>query len=170
MKATNEKTLKSKDEQIAQLSAQIEKTKGVPQVAKFRAEALQINTALIAQIKLLCQQIAQAEPLCELTASITEKVEKARTELDQAQETIAAFLDLQDTDQGKAANLPRILESHKDILFTEWQSQLIKVERAVTRCKSTSSNLVELVNNTLYLSNMISQCTQRKLTTMKTLE
>ena len=90
--------------------------------------------------------------------------------MDQAEEIIAAFLDWQDSDQGQAENLPRILEPHKDILFTEWQSQLMKAERAASRCKSTSSNLVELVNNTLYLSNMISQCTPGKLTTMKTLE
>jgi hypothetical protein len=162
--------VKTKDEQIAQLSSQLEKTKGVPQVAEFRTEALQINTALISQIKLLCQQIAQAEPLCELMASINKQVEKARTELDQAEETIVAFLDWQDSEQGKAANLPRILETHKDILFTEWQSQMMKAERAISRCKSTTSNLVELVNNTLYLLNMISQCTPGKLTTMKTLE
>ena len=101
--------LKTKDEQIAQLSAQLEKTKGVPQVTEFIVEALHINTSLIAQIKLLCQQIAQAEPLCELTASISEKVEKAMTQLDQAEETIAAFLDWQDCDQGQTKNLPRIL-------------------------------------------------------------
>ena len=46
----------------------------------------------------------------------------------------------------------------------------MKAERAASRCKSTSSNLVELVNNTLYLSNMISQCTPGKLTTTNTLE
>jgi len=46
----------------------------------------------------------------------------------------------------------------------------MKAERAVSRCKSTSRNLVELVNNTLYLSNMISQCTPGKITTTKTLE
>ena len=40
LKATNEKMLKSKDEKIAQLSAQIQKTKGVPQVVEFRAKAL----------------------------------------------------------------------------------------------------------------------------------
>ena len=54
--------LKSKDEKIAQLSAQLEKTKNLRQLAEFKAEALQINKALITQIKLLCQQIAQAEP------------------------------------------------------------------------------------------------------------
>lgn len=46
----------------------------------------------------------------------------------------------------------------------------MKVERAIFRCKATTSNLVELVNNTLYLSNMISQCTPGQLTATKMLE
>ena len=107
-------------------------------------------------MKLLCQQITQAKPLCDLVASISEKIEKARTDLDQVEETLTNFLQWQDSYQGQAAKLPRILESHKEILFTEWQSHLMKAERAILRCKTTSSNLVELVNNTLYLSNMIS--------------
>jgi len=52
----------------------------------------------------------------------------------------------------------------------EWQSQLMKTERAVSRCKLSTSNLIELINNTLYLSNMISQCTSSKLLLAKTLE
>ena len=46
----------------------------------------------------------------------------------------------------------------------------MKAERAASRCKSTSSNLVDLVNNTLYLENMISQCRPGKMTTTNTLE
>ena len=92
LRAANEQMLKTKDEQIAQLSAQLEKTKGIPQITEFRVEALQINTTSISQIKLLCQQIAQVEPLCELTTSISEKIEKARTELDQVEETLRLFV------------------------------------------------------------------------------
>ncbi len=108
------------------------------------------------QIKLLCQQIAQAEPLCDLTTSISDKSADARTDLEQANETFTNFLECQDTDEGQTTNLPKILESHKEILFMEWKSQLMKPERAVCRCKLTTSNLVELINVTLYLSNMIS--------------
>ena len=46
----------------------------------------------------------------------------------------------------------------------------MKAERAVSRCKLTTRNLVELINDTLYLSNMISQCTPSKLLSAKTLE
>ena len=170
LRISTEGTMKAKDEQIAQLTTQIEQMKKLPQVDEFKAEALQLNKALINQVKLLCQQITQAEPLCELVASIREKVEKARTDLDQAEETLTNFIEWKDFDQGQATNLPRILESHKEILFTEWQSQLMKAERAIFRCKATTGNLVELVNNTLYLSNVISQCTPGQLTATKMLE
>jgi len=125
---------------------------------------------LITQIKLLCQKIAQAEPLCDIIASIIDKSVDARTDLEQADEILTNFLEWQGTDEGQAANLPKILESHKEILFMEWQSQLMKAEREVSRCKLTTSNLVELINDTLYLSNMISQCTPGKLLSAKTLE
>ena len=42
LKAMNEQMVKTKDEQIAQLSGQIEKFKSLSQPADFRAEALQI--------------------------------------------------------------------------------------------------------------------------------
>ena len=114
LKTSTEGMLKSKDEQIAQLSAQIEQMKKLPQVDEFKEEAFQLNKALINQMKLLCQQITHAEPLCDLVASISKKVEKARTDLDQAKETLTNFLEWQDTDQGQATNLPRILDSHKE--------------------------------------------------------
>ena len=59
---------KTKDEQIAQLSGQIEKFKSLPQPANFRIEALQINKALVTQIRLLCHIISQVEPLYDITA------------------------------------------------------------------------------------------------------
>ena len=46
----------------------------------------------------------------------------------------------------------------------------MKAERATSRCKTTASILVDLVNNTLYLANMISQCTPGKMTTPNALE
>jgi len=120
------------------------------------------------QIKLLCQQIARAEPLCDLSESLSDKVTNAKTDLDQCEETLTNFLEWKDTDE--ASTVPKIIESHKEILFSEWQSQLMKAERAISSCKLTTSNLVELVNDTLYLANMISQCTPGKLTSAKTLE
>jgi len=62
------------------------------------------------------------------------------------------------------------MESHKEIIFLEWQSQLMKVERETSRCRSTTGNLIELINDTLYLFNLISECTPGKLPSAKALE
>ena len=92
LKAMNEQMVKTKDEQIAQLSAQVEKFKCLPQPADFRAEAIQINKALITQIRLLCHKIAQVEPLCDITTSIIDKSVDARQDLEQVDETLTDFL------------------------------------------------------------------------------
>ena len=119
LKAMNEHMSKTKDEQIAQLSQEVEKFKSLPQVAEFRTKALQINKALITQRKLLCHNISLVEPLCEINASIVDKSVDARQDLGHADETLTNFLAWQDTSEGQAANLPKILESHKEILFLE---------------------------------------------------
>ena len=130
----NEQMGKTKDEQIAQLSHQVEKFKSLTQPTKFRSEALQINKALITHLKLLCHNISLVEPLCEITASIVDKSVDARHDLEQVNETLTNFLAWQDTSEGQAANPPKIQESHKEILFLEWQSQLMKAERETSRC------------------------------------
>ena len=92
LKTMNEQVVKTKNEQIAQLSGQIEKFKSLPQPTDFRAEALQINKALVTQIRLLCHKIAQVEPLCDITASISDKSVDARQDFEQADETLTNFL------------------------------------------------------------------------------
>jgi len=67
-------------------------------------------------------------------------------------------------------NLPQILELHKEILFLEWKSQLMKAERETSRCRLATSNIVELINDTLYLSNLILECSLGKLPSVKALE
>ncbi len=119
LKTMNELMSKTKDEQIAQLSLQVEKFKSLPQPPDFRAEALQINKALVTQLRLLCHNISLVEPLCDIMASIVDKSIDDRKDLEHANETITNFLAWQDTHEGQVANLPKILESHKEILFLE---------------------------------------------------
>ena len=77
---------------------------------------------------------------------------------------------MEDTPEGKAENLSRIHVTYKDILFMEWNTQVMKAERAASRCKMIASNMINLVNDTLYLANMISQCTPGSITTANMLE
>jgi len=39
-------------------------------------------------------------------------------------ENISGYITLQDTPEGRVEDLPKIEESHKDILFTNWDIQL----------------------------------------------
>lgn len=99
-----------------------------------------------------------------------EKSVDARLELEKTDEILTNFLSFQDSKEGKTANLPQIQESHKEIIFTEWESQLMKTERETSRCRSAKSNLVELINNSLYLSKLIRECSPSKLPQVKSLE
>ena len=63
----NEQLSKSKEEQIPQLSLQIERFKEYPQVGEFRSEALQITKALSNHLNLLCHNISLVLPLCEIS-------------------------------------------------------------------------------------------------------
>jgi hypothetical protein len=170
LEASNELLLKSKEEQIIQLSAQLESIKGAKSIDDFRTEATLINGALISQTRLLCQQLVEAEILCDTSTAVCEQIEKARSNLDQAEEDITEYIEWQDTPEGQAANFSRICVTYKDILFMEWNTQVMKAERAASRCKTIARNMINLVNDTLYLANMISQCTPGNITTANMLE
>ena len=74
------------------------------------------------------------------------------------------------TEDGRAANLPKIEESHKTILFSEWETQLIKAEKATSRARAIMNNVIELVNDNLYGANLISYCSPGNLPKVKVLE
>ena len=170
LQSLNEQLNKSKEEYIAQLSLQIEIFKEYPQVGEFRSESLQITKALSNQLSLICHNISLVLPLCEISSSMIDKLVDVRLKLEQVDERLTNFLSWQETKEGKATNIPQIMESHKEILFAECQSQLMKAERATSRCRLATNNLVELINDTLYLSNLILECSPGKLPSVKALE
>ena len=102
-------------------------------MGEFKEKALQITKALSNQLNLLCHNISLALPLCEISSSMIDKSVDVRQKLEQADEKLTEFLSWQETKEGQATNLPQILESHKEIMFLEWQSQLMKAERATSR-------------------------------------
>jgi len=63
---------------------------------------------------------------------LSDRVTNARIDLDKCEEKINNFMEWKDTDEASTA--PKILESHKEILFMEWKSQLMKTERAISKC------------------------------------
>lgn len=134
---------------------QIQRFKGYPKVEEFKTEAMEMTEALPRQLDLVCHNISLVVPLCDISASMIDKLVDAMLELEKADESLNKFLSWQDSNEGKVSNLPKIQETHKEILFSKWESQLMKAERATSRCKSAINNLTELINNSLYLCNLI---------------
>lgn len=80
----NEQLSKSKEEQIAQLTVQIERFKEYPQVREFRSKILQITKALSSQLSLLCHNISLVLPLCEISSPMVDKSIHARLDLEKS--------------------------------------------------------------------------------------
>lgn len=96
------------------------------------------------------------ESLYIITTSLIEQTVDTRLEFENADDKVYKFLSCQSPKEGMAANLPKIQESHKEILFSECESQLIKAERGTSTARATMNNVIELVNDSLYGTNSIS--------------
>lgn len=59
--------------------------------------------------------------------------------------------------------MPRIDESHKEMLFAKWDAQLKEAEQAMEDATTTASNVVDCINENLHTTNLISETTPRSL-------
>ena len=103
----------AKEEHNAILQAKLQRFKDYPEVDQFKKEALESNKTLSLQLDILSQKITMVDPLCEITMSLAEKTTNSRLEFEDVDEKISEFLTWQETDQGIAANLPKIQEADK---------------------------------------------------------
>jgi len=156
--------------QEKEFQATLDKFKDYPKLNEFKSEALEANKLLTQQLIEFCSKLSQAEPFCDITSSLIQNVITLRQEIDDADEKISEFLNWQDTEKGKEANLPRIEEKHKEILFTEWEHQIMKAERAISRARSMMNNITQFINDSLYSINLISDCVPGSLPKVKETE
>lgn len=65
----------------------------------------------------------------------------------------------QKSEEGKRAELHRIDESHKEILFAKWDAQLKEAEQAMEEAIIAASNVIDCINENLHKANLISETT-----------
>jgi len=53
--------------------------------------------------------------------------------------------------------MPKIDESHKDILFAKWDSWLKEVEQAMEDAVEAPNNVIECVNENLHKANLVAE-------------
>lgn len=84
-------------------------------------------------------------------------------EYDEAEKTISDFLLWQDSELGKRANLPKIMERHKENVFSEWKHHLIRAEKATSKVEGIMNNVTQMVNDNLHAINLITDCSPDQL-------
>jgi len=150
MTVQHQTDIAEKNAQIHQMQDILDKFKDNPQTDEFIKEALELSSLLAKQQEIFCHRISLINPYCESSDKLNNQVIHQRLEYDQLNKRILEFSSWQEFEEGKKVDLPNIKESHKDILFTDWDIQLKQTERAAVREASPSNNIIEGVNENLH--------------------
>jgi len=94
---------------------------------------------------------------------ITIQVMDLRLNYDLIDKKISNYLNWKESKEGKKARFPKINESHKEMLFNKWDSRIKKVEQVAEEAATTTSNVIDCVNENLHRENLISETTPRFL-------
>lgn len=70
---------------------------------------------------------------------------------------ISEFIEWQETKDGRKANLHEIEETHKDILFIDWDVRIKQVRLARARAAGLLKNIIKVVNHTLFVTNLLKE-------------
>ena len=63
------------------------------------------------------------------------------------------------TEEGKRAGAPIINDSHKEILFNNWDAQIKNTKQAAEEAATAASNIIDFINKNLHKENLISETT-----------
>ena len=143
--------------QLQELQQAMEIYKDVPTTEEFIKEALELNSLLGKQQDYFCQKMSQITPYLTTSDRITDKEIDQRTEFTDLNTRISEFIELQEIEEGRKANLSEIDETHKDILFIDWDSRIKQVELTVAREAGVSKNIIKAVNHTLFVTNLLKE-------------
>ena len=83
---------------------------------------------------------------------------------------ISDFITWQESKDGRKDNLPKLEESHKDILFTHRDSRLKQTERETMIATTTTNNVIEAINENMHGANLVIKCVLGFLPNVKQLE
>ena len=97
------------------------------------------------------------KPYYETSDTLFNQVVDQRLEYEEVDKNISEIISQQESEEGRKYDLPKIEESHRDILFTDWDMQLKKEERAKNRAYDIMRNIIEVVNDSIHSINRIKE-------------
>lgn len=148
----------------------IDKFKDNLQVDELIKEAVSLNSPLLQQKEVIFQKISQISPYYKTNDKLTNRVIDMRLEKDEIHKRTSDFITWQESEDERKADLPKLKESHKDIMFTDWDSQLKQVERVAAIAMTTLNNIIEAINENLFGANLVKKCIPRFLLNFEQLE
>lgn len=127
-------------------------------IEQFVTKALGLNSHLLHQKELLCQKISQWNSQCEISDNITNQVVELQLEYDSIFKKASNFLNWQKSEDGKRAYMPKIDESHEEILFTKWDSRIREAKQEMedaAAAAAAANSVIESVNENLHNANLV---------------
>ena len=88
---------------------------------------------------------------------LMDKAINQRTKFTDLNTGISKFIEWQEIEEGRKTNLPEIEETHKDILFIDWDARIKQSELAVARVTGVSKKIVKAVTYTLFSTNLVKE-------------
>ncbi len=93
-----------------------------------------------------------------------------RFEYEEIHKNISKFITCQDSNEGRKVDLLKIKQFYKEILFTDWDTQLKQAERAATTLVGARSSIIKVINENLHSANLVKECIRGSLPNIKQLE
>jgi len=157
LKISHKANIFAKNVQVQELQEAMEKYEDVPTVEEFIKEALELNSLLLKQQEQFFQMMSHIAPYLITSDQLKDKAIDQRTEFTVLNKRISKFIEWQEIEEGRRANLPEIKETHKDILFTDWDVRIKQDELAMAKAARVLKNIVKVVNHTLYATNLVKE-------------
>ena len=149
-----QKSLAEKEKQIQIMQ---EMHKYDPKLTEFISEYISLNNQLLQQQDILCQNISQWNSFCQESDKITNHVVELQHDYDLTNERVTNYLAWKNTEEGKRVGAPIINDSHKEMLFNNWDAHIKIAEQAVEEAATTASNITDCVNENFHKVNLISE-------------
>ena len=93
-----------------------------------------------------------------------------RLEYDEILKKIFNFITWQNLEDGRKYDLPKLGESHKEILFANCDSQLREAEKATTDVATATNSVIKNINENLHGANLVIESIPGFLPNVKQLE
>lgn len=104
-----------------------------------------------------CQNMLHFASYLITSDQLTDKAIDQKTEFTDLNTRTSEFIKWQETKDGRKASLPEIEETHRDVLFTNWDARIKQVELVVERVAVVAKNIIKVVNHTLFSTNIVKE-------------